>query len=158
MKMAVQYRIEFIQGMGRGVRRVVEAENGREKQRRRIETGHEHVERGGRGGASSPFYSESGLPDCCQVTVGQSLDKMLTVPNIQSEETCENRHAEATLNIYGQDSRMLKKENTYFEGVSPLCYVHREGSCHMGDFLFFSQTQHGGHNYLILVTSSVTTP
>jgi hypothetical protein len=31
MKMAVQYRIEFIQGMGRGVRRVVEAENGREK-------------------------------------------------------------------------------------------------------------------------------
>ena len=50
---------------------------------------------------SSSFYSESGLPDCCQVTVGQSLDKMLTVPNIQSEETCENRHAEATLNIYG---------------------------------------------------------
>jgi hypothetical protein len=25
-------------------------------------------------GASSPFYSESGIPDCCQVTVGQSLD------------------------------------------------------------------------------------
>jgi hypothetical protein len=28
--------------------------------------------------ASSPFYSESGIPGCCQVTVGQSLDKMLT--------------------------------------------------------------------------------
>jgi hypothetical protein len=30
--------------------------------------------RGG-GAGSSPFYSES---SCCQVTVGQSLDKMLT--------------------------------------------------------------------------------
>ena len=29
-------------------------------------------------GASSPFYSESGIPGYCQVTVGQSLDKMLT--------------------------------------------------------------------------------
>jgi hypothetical protein len=28
--------------------------------------------------ASSPFYSKSGLPGCCQVTVGQSLDRMLT--------------------------------------------------------------------------------
>jgi hypothetical protein len=27
-------------------------------------------------GASSPFYSGSGTPGCCQVTVGQSLDKM----------------------------------------------------------------------------------
>ena len=25
-------------------------------------------------GASSPFYSESGTPGCCQGTVGQSLD------------------------------------------------------------------------------------
>jgi hypothetical protein len=30
-------------------------------------------------GASSPFYSGSGLPGCCQVTVGQNLDRMLTV-------------------------------------------------------------------------------
>jgi hypothetical protein len=29
----VQYRIEFIQGMGRGVKRVVEAEKGRERER-----------------------------------------------------------------------------------------------------------------------------
>jgi hypothetical protein len=29
-------------------------------------------------GASSPFYSESGTPGCCQVTVGWSLDKMPT--------------------------------------------------------------------------------
>jgi hypothetical protein len=28
--------------------------------------------------ASSSFYSESGIPGCCQVTVGRSLDKMLT--------------------------------------------------------------------------------
>jgi hypothetical protein len=26
------------------------------------------------GGGSSPLYSESGTPGCCQVTVGQSLD------------------------------------------------------------------------------------
>jgi hypothetical protein len=29
-------------------------------------------------GVSSPFYSGSGLPSCCQVTVRQSLDRMLT--------------------------------------------------------------------------------
>ena len=28
-------------------------------------------------GANSPFYSESGTPGCCQVTVGRSLDRML---------------------------------------------------------------------------------
>jgi hypothetical protein len=31
-------------------------------------------------GASSPFYSESGIPCCCQVTVRLSLDRRLTVP------------------------------------------------------------------------------
>ena len=30
-------------------------------------------------GASSPFSSESGIPSCCQVTVGQSLEEMLTL-------------------------------------------------------------------------------
>ena len=29
-------------------------------------------------GVSSPFYSKSGTPGCCQVTVGQCLDKRLT--------------------------------------------------------------------------------
>jgi hypothetical protein len=29
-------------------------------------------------GASIPFYSESGIPGCCQVTVGKSLDKILS--------------------------------------------------------------------------------
>ena len=33
-------------------------------------------------GASSPFYSESGTPVCCQVTVGRSLDKMLTITSV----------------------------------------------------------------------------
>ena len=35
-------------------------------------------------GASSPFYSESGIPGCCQVTRGvegrANLDNMLTFP------------------------------------------------------------------------------
>jgi hypothetical protein len=30
-------------------------------------------------GSSSPCYTESGPPDCCQVTVGRSLDKRLTL-------------------------------------------------------------------------------
>jgi hypothetical protein len=29
-------------------------------------------------GASSPFYSESGTPGSCQVTVGWRLDRLLT--------------------------------------------------------------------------------
>ena len=29
--------------------------------------------------ASSCFYRESGIPGCCQVIVGQRIDKMLTV-------------------------------------------------------------------------------
>jgi preprotein translocase subunit SecG len=33
-------------------------------------------------GASSPFYSESGTPGFCQVTVGQSLDKMPILINV----------------------------------------------------------------------------
>ena len=32
-------------------------------------------------GARNPFYSESGTPGCYQVTVGQSLDRMLTFPH-----------------------------------------------------------------------------
>ena len=35
-------------------------------------------EQEGAKGASSPFYSESGITGCGQVTVGWSLDKMLT--------------------------------------------------------------------------------
>jgi hypothetical protein len=75
--------------MGRGVERIVETVEHRERRSRGVEVGHEHVEREGReiwkegegmrrqsvsrkarerGGASSPFYSESGTPGCCQVT------------------------------------------------------------------------------------------
>ena len=59
------------------------------------ERGERDGERGGRGerteeeqegkreeGASSSFYSESGIPGCCQVTVGWSLDKMLTISTV----------------------------------------------------------------------------
>jgi hypothetical protein len=42
--------IEFIQGMGRGVKRVVEAERGRQR-KGGIEVGHDHVEGGYRAGA-----------------------------------------------------------------------------------------------------------
>jgi len=51
-----------------------------------VEGSDERTDRAGAGkyeqereeGASSPFYSESGTPDCCQVTEGRSLDRMLT--------------------------------------------------------------------------------
>jgi hypothetical protein len=35
-------------------------------------------EQEGEEGASSPFYNASSTPGCCQITVGRSLDKMLT--------------------------------------------------------------------------------
>jgi hypothetical protein len=31
-------------------------------------------------GTNSPFHSESAIPGCCKVTVGWSLDRMLTFP------------------------------------------------------------------------------
>jgi hypothetical protein len=43
------------------------------KQEQEGERGRERTE-----GVSSPFYSDSGIPGCSQVTVGWSLDKMLT--------------------------------------------------------------------------------
>ena len=74
-----------------------ERERERERERRGVETGYDHMKRGKRGkrtkrekegkskikrqdqaeGASSPFNIKSGIPGCCQVTVGWSLDKML---------------------------------------------------------------------------------
>ena len=43
--------------------------------------------------ASSPFYSESGTPGCCQVTVGQGLDRMLTsIPPDLEDPTPSHRH------------------------------------------------------------------
>jgi hypothetical protein len=48
----------------------------------------ERSEKGARGkkerqereeGANNPFYSGPGLPGCCQVTVGWSFDRMLTL-------------------------------------------------------------------------------
>jgi hypothetical protein len=62
--------------MGRGVKRVVKAEAGggmRGQSRSRKARARE------KGGAISPFYSESGRPGYCQVTVRRSLDKMLTL-------------------------------------------------------------------------------
>ena len=96
----IQYRIEFIQGMGRGAKRVIEAEKGRERIEKQIPAMNT-CRKGGRkwgegkgkskgartqeskkgtrqgGGESISFQSGSGLPRCCQVTVGWSLDRML---------------------------------------------------------------------------------
>jgi len=47
-------------------------ESGREESQREREEA-ERIRRG----PSSPFYSKSGLPGCCQVTVEQSLEGML---------------------------------------------------------------------------------
>ena len=86
---------QFIQGTGRGVKRVGEAEREsgegvREGERERGREGGWEEARGQSGArrqeqkqerteeASSPFYSESSIYGCYQVTVGHSLDKMLT--------------------------------------------------------------------------------
>ena len=49
-------------------------EGGREEQEQEKAREQESKE-----GANSPFYSESGIPGYCRVTVGQSLDRMLTL-------------------------------------------------------------------------------
>lgn len=53
---------ELVEGKGRGIGR-----EGTKRKRARAREGDEE-------GASSPFYSESGTPGYCQVTLGQSLD------------------------------------------------------------------------------------
>jgi hypothetical protein len=55
-------------GVGGGARGQSRSKKGRARDQEREE------------GASSPFYSGSDLPGCCQVTVGWSLDdRMLTL-------------------------------------------------------------------------------
>jgi hypothetical protein len=49
-------------------------ERGEQKQGRSKRT----RDQGSEEGASSPFYSGSGLPGCCQLTVGWSLDRIPT--------------------------------------------------------------------------------
>jgi hypothetical protein len=71
----------------------------RESERSRgVEASHEQEEREGlkeskskreqesKERASSPFYSESGTPGYCQVTVGRSLGRMLT-PTLQPDSS-----------------------------------------------------------------------
>lgn len=72
------YSIKCIQGMGKRVKRVVEAEKGAGGEGQEGKNKREAREQEQEEGASSPFYNESGLPGCCQVTVGWSLDRMLT--------------------------------------------------------------------------------
>ena len=52
--------------------------------------------------ASSPSYSESGMPGYCQVTVGRSLDRMLTKPTPveQFVYVCLFRHAALTFDAH----------------------------------------------------------
>jgi hypothetical protein len=49
-----QYRTEFIQGMGRDVKRVVEAEKGRERETERVEKRRLAMSMGVGGGEKSP--------------------------------------------------------------------------------------------------------
>ena len=52
--------------------------NGMGRERGKMVREQEQESKRERMGASSPFYSESGTPSYCQVTVGQSLDEMPT--------------------------------------------------------------------------------
>jgi hypothetical protein len=42
-----------------------------------------------RSGTRSPFYSESGIPGCCQVTEGRSLEGMLTMSELDMSVECQ---------------------------------------------------------------------
>jgi len=53
--------------------------NGERRRRAENRVGAEGQEQERAEGASSPFYSESVTPGCCQVTVGQSVYRVLTV-------------------------------------------------------------------------------
>ena len=60
-------------------REVGEGNERREKGRRKRARGEQETKRAReQRGASSLFYRGSGLPGCCQVTMGRSLDRMLT--------------------------------------------------------------------------------
>jgi hypothetical protein len=52
--------------------------SGERRDRERREEGSKKSKRERRGSRRA-FYSESGTPGCCQVTVGRSLEEMLTV-------------------------------------------------------------------------------
>jgi hypothetical protein len=43
-------------------------------------------------GPSSPFYSGSGTPGSCQVTVGWSLDRTVTYRNVREDLVCLNKY------------------------------------------------------------------
>jgi hypothetical protein len=64
------------------------------------EGGREWRERGNRkaiarGGGKQPFYSESGIPGCCQVTMRQSLERILTLTYSEDlyKDALESKHA-----------------------------------------------------------------
>ena len=70
--MSAQHSISDVQGGGWGA-------NGERGGKRREDTAEaRRQESKGEKMGHGPFYSESGKPGCCQVTVGRGLDKMLT--------------------------------------------------------------------------------
>lgn len=60
-------------------------ENGERGRKRMEESGSKKARAGtnakGAEGTSRPFHSKSGKPGCCQITIGWSLDKVLTLGN-----------------------------------------------------------------------------
>jgi len=79
---------------GRGV--------GRERSGRK-ESEHRSKRTRTRGGRSSPFYCESGTPGYCQVTVGQSLDKMQTN---ELQLSCKILHMSSLAHPTSQNPRL----------------------------------------------------
>jgi hypothetical protein len=80
--------------MRRGVEEGVETEKGREERERgggngarKNREGKRVREKGWGWGANSPFYSESGIPGYCQVTVGWSLEGRLTPTDMDALKT-----------------------------------------------------------------------
>ena len=79
----------------------------REQESKRQERGARRQER--EEGTSSPFYSGSGLPGCCQVTVGWSLDRMLTAVLITG--------------LYREQTGGTHRDNIHFQPVQWMVIV-----------------------------------
>jgi hypothetical protein len=110
--------------VGKGVKRILEEEKGREKgaEGERGKGNGEGEQEGKskskreRKGANNPFYRESSIPGSCQVTLGQSLDKMLTVPSFSCPDQISDK------------GHLRKKGFVWFrdEGYSPLLRDSKE--------------------------------
>ena len=93
-------------------------------------------ERGVCEGTSSPFYSESCPPGCCQVTVGQPRR------NGNSDGSCFRKHMVQTLKLFDQEAPGISPERSTL-AVLPDCVISTDGD--LGLLCFICAKKAGGN-------------